>query len=346
MYCTREKTKKIKVGNIVIGRTNNIVIQSMTKTKTSDIHKTIKQINLLNKLGSKLVRVAILDNQDAKALVKIVKLSHCPIIADIHFNANFALQAIKAKVAKIRINPGNLKNLNEFKQIIIAAKKNNVAVRIGVNAGSLPKNIKTNSQIINLIKKFVDICEKNKFYNIILSFKSSDTNKTLEINKLLAQQFKYPLHIGATEAGDIKTSCVRSTLLISKLLNLKIGNTIRVSSSNDPYDEVIIAKTILQENGFKVNLTHLISCPTCGRTQINLFKLLSEIKPIIDFNPKNITVAIMGCLVNGINESKNANIGIYGLKNKYVVYLRHKKIGIFNYSETINKFKSIYTKYR
>ena len=345
MYFTRERTKKVKVGNIAIGGNNDIVIQSMTKTKTSDIKGTLKQIYLLNKLGCNLVRVAVLDNQDAKTLAKIVKLSHCPIIADIHFNADFALQAIKAKVAKIRINPGNLKNLHEFKQIIIAAKKNNVAIRIGVNTGSLPKNIKTNSQIVNLMKKYVVICEKNKFHNIILSFKSSNINKTLEINKLLAQKFKYPIHIGATEAGDIKTSCVRSTLLISKLLALKIGNTIRVSTTDNPCDEVVIAKTILQENGYKVNLTHLISCPTCGRNQIDLFKLLNEIKPIIDFNPKNITIAIMGCLVNGINESKNADIGIYGLKDKYVIYLRHKKIGTFNYSETIKKFKSIYKKY-
>lgn len=346
MYYTRDKTQKVKIGNIVIGGNNNIVVQSMTNTKTSDIDKTIKQINTLYKLGCKLVRVAVLDIQDAKALVKIVKLSKCPIIADIHFNANFALQAIKAKVAKIRINPGNLNNLKEFEQIIIAAKKNNVAIRIGINTGSLPKNIKTNTQIINLMKKYVNLCEKNEFYSIVLSIKSSDVNKTITLNKILAANFKYPIHIGATEAGEIKTSCVRSTLLISKLLSLKIGNTIRVSISGDPYDEPIIAKTILQENGYDVDLTRLISCPTCGRCQIDLMKLLNEIKLITDLKPKNITVAIMGCLVNGINEAKNTNIGIYGLKNKYVIYSNSKKIGIFNYNEVLKKFKSLYEKYK
>ena len=346
MYCTNNKTKKVKVGNITIGGNNNIVIQSMTNTKTSDITRTLKQIETLHKLGCQLVRVSVLDSDDIKALDKIVKQSKCPIIADIHFNANFALQAIKAKVAKIRINPGNLNNLNEFQKIIIAAKNNHVAIRIGINTGSLPTNIKTNSQIINLIRTYISCCEKNKFYNIVLSIKSSDVNKALTLNKLLAKNFKYPIHIGATEAGDLKTSCVRSTLLVSKLLALKIGNTIRISISGDPYDEPIVAKTILQENGYHVNLTHLISCPTCGRSQINLIRLLNEVKSIIDFNPKDITVAIMGCLVNGINESKNANIGIYGLKNKYVIYQDHKQIGIFNYNQTIEKFKTIYKNYK
>ena len=346
MHYLNNKTKKVKVGNITIGGNNDIVIQSMTNTKTSDITKTLKQIELLHKLGCQLVRVAVLDNNDAKALSKIVKQSKCPIVADIHFNAGFALQAIKAKVAKIRINPGNLNNLSEFQKIIIAAKNNCVAIRIGINTGSLPAKIKTDSQIINLIKTYIACCEKNKFYDIILSIKSTSVNKTLTLNKLLAKNFKYPIHIGVTEAGDLKTSCVRSTLLVSKLLALKIGNTVRVSISGDPYDEPIVAKTILRENGYHVNLTHLISCPTCGRCQVNLTKLLKEVKLIIDFDPKDITVAIMGCLVNGINESKNANIGIYGIKNKYIIYLDHKQIGIFNYDQTIKKFKTIYKNYK
>lgn len=346
MHYLNNKTKKVKVGNITIGGNNDIVIQSMTNTKTSDITKTLKQIELLHKLGCQLVRVAVLDNNDAKALSKIVKQSKCPIVADIHFNAGFALQAIKAKVAKIRINPGNLNNLSEFQKIIIAAKNNCVAIRIGINTGSLPANIKTDSQIINLIKTYIACCEKNKFYDIILSIKSTSVNKTLTLNKLLAKNFKYPIHIGVTEAGDLKTSCVRSTLLVSKLLALKIGNTIRISISGDPYDEPIVAKVILRENGYHVNLTHLISCPTCGRCQVNLTKLLNEVKLIIDFDPKDITVAIMGCLVNGINESKNANIGIYGIKNKYIIYLDHKQIGIFNYDQTIKKFKTIYKNYK
>ena len=342
MIYTRNKTKKVKVGNIVIGGNNNIVIQSMTNTKTSNIRQTVNQIKWLFQLGCQLVRVSVLDIQDAESLAKIVKLSPCPIVADIHFNVNFALKAISAKVAKIRINPGNLKDLQEFKKIILEANKNKVAIRIGINSGSLPENIKTNSQIINLIKKYISVCEKHKFSNIVLSVKSTSVQQTIELNKLLAKNFKYPLHIGVTEAGDLQTSCIRSTIVLTELLKLGIGNTIRISISGDPYDEPIVAKTILQENGFSANLTKLISCPTCGRMQVNSTKLLHVIKPYIDLKPKKITVAIMGCLVNGLNEAKNADIGIYGLKNKFVIYANHKKIGTFDFTHTLKTFKSIY----
>ena len=342
MFYTRDKTKKVKVGNIVIGGNNNVIVQSMTNTKTSNIKQTVNQIKQLFQLGCQLVRVSVLDKQDADSLTKIVKLSPCPIVADIHFNGNFALKAILANVAKIRINPGNLKNLKEFEKIIYEAKKNNVAIRIGINTGSLPENIKTNSQIVNLVKKYILICKKNKFSNIILSVKSTSVQQTIELNKLFAKHFNYPLHIGITEAGDLQTSCIRSTIVLTKLLKLGIGNTIRISISGDPYDEPIVAKTILQENGFNVDLTKLISCPTCGRMQANTTKLLKVIKPYIDLNPKKITVAIMGCLVNGLNEAKNADIGIYGLKNKFVIYANHKEIGIFDFNHTLKTFKSIY----
>ena len=159
---------------------------------------------------------------------------------------------------------------------------------------------------------------------------------------MLAKNFDYPLHIGVTEAGDLQTSCIRSTIVLTELFKLKIGNTIRISIAGDPYDEPIVAKTILQENGFNVNLTKLISCPTCGRIQANSIKLLKLIKPYIDLNPKKITVAIMGCLVNGLNEAKNADIGIYGLKDKFAIYANHKKIGIFNFNDTLKMFKTVY----
>lgn len=342
MLYTRDKTKKVKVGNIVIGNNNKVIIQSMTNTKTSNIKQTVDQIKKLFQLGCQLVRVSVLDKQDADSLAKIVKLSPCPIVADIHFNADFALKAILANIAKIRINPGNLKNLKEFERIVREANKNKVAIRIGINTGSLPENIRTNSQIVNLVKKHIYICEKNKFSNIILSVKSTSVQQTIELNKLFAKHFKYPLHIGVTEAGDLQTSCIRSTIVLTELLKLGIGNTIRISISGDPYDEPIVAKIILQENGFNVNLTKLISCPTCGRMQANSAKLQKIIKPYIDLKPKKITVAIMGCLVNGLNEAKNADIGIYGLKNKFVIYANHKEIGIFDFNHTLKTFKSIY----
>ena len=307
------------VGGIKIGLNNKIVIQSMANIKTSNFKSVINQINQLVSYGCELVRVSLLDDSDFIGLKEIIKQANCPIIADIQYNPEYAIKSIKCGVAGIRINPGNFLNIDKFVEIINQCKKYHVAMRIGINTGSLPNHIKTNMQIINYIKKYITICEKNKFTNIVLSIKSSNSSQTISLNKKLYSTFKYPIHIGVTEAGDLLTSTVRSSKVLSQLLSQKIGNTIRVSISGDPINEVKVAKLILQE------------------------KLLNKINDFIYQYPNNkISVAIMGCNVNGIKEVKNATIGIYGVNNKYVLCCKHKMIGMYNFDEVLKLFKKYY----
>lgn len=331
------------VGGIKIGLNNKIVIQSMANIKTSNFKSVINQINQLVSYGCELVRVSLLDDSDFIGLKEIIKQANCPIIADIQYNPEYAIKSIKCGVAGIRINPGNFLNIDKFVEIINQCKKYHVAMRIGINTGSLPNHIKTNMQIINYIKKYITICEKNKFTNIVLSIKSSNSSQTISLNKKLYSTFKYPIHIGVTEAGDLLTSTVRSSKVLSQLLSQKIGNTIRVSISGDPINEVKVANLILQENGYDVKLTKLISCPTCGRCTIDHNELLNKINDFIYQYPNNkISVAIMGCNVNGIKEVKNATIGIYGVNNKYVLCCKHKMIGMYNFDEVLKLFKKYY----
>lgn len=342
----RTQTKSIKIKDVVIGHSNQVIIQSMTNTKTSNINATIKQVNKLVSLGCKLVRVAIFDTNDLKGLKKIVNSVTCPIIADIHYNYQFAINAIINGAAAIRINPGNLQDLNQFLEIIKVAKECKTPIRIGLNTGSLPKDVKTNIQIINLMKKYVAFCEDNNFNLLVLSIKSTDVQKTIELNELLASTFSYPIHLGVTEAADLTISSIRSTIALSKLLQEGIGSTIRISISGEPYNEPIVAKILLDEIGIKQDITKIIACPTCGRCQYNFTQLYSKIKEFIDLNPNGkLTVAIMGCTVNGINEAKKADIGIFGVdKNHGILYVKNKMIGKFSINELIDKFKEEYLK--
>ncbi|WEK83204.1 MAG: flavodoxin-dependent (E)-4-hydroxy-3-methylbut-2-enyl-diphosphate synthase [Mycoplasma sp.] len=342
----RNLTKPVKVKNITIGHQNKIVIQSMTNTKTSDVVSTLNQINELVAYGCEIVRLAIVDQEDLVGLKELVKLAKVPLVADIHYDPSLAIGAIKANVAKIRINPGNFPNLKAFSEVIKLCKKYHTAMRIGMNTGSLPFGVNTNEQIIELIGQYIKICEQHNFNQIVLSIKDTDYQRTIELYELLAKNFAYPLHIGVTEAGDLYTSSVRSTLALSKLINEQIGDTIRISISGDPVQEVKLAKVLLQECGLDVNLTKFIGCPTCGRMGKRYFELLKIIKPFIDQNPKhNITVAVMGCTVNGVQESKKADLGIYCYQNDFVIYYQQKFIGKFNLETAIKTFKELYLKY-
>ena len=314
----RNNTKRVKVGKLYIGGANEVIIQSMTTTKTHDIEATVEQINRLAKAGCQLVRVACLDETDAKALKEIKQRITIPLVVDIHFDYRLALIAIEAGVDKIRINPGNIGNEEKVRQVVEAAKAKQVAIRIGVNAGSLEKNIlqkygkATPEGMVESAKFHVQILEELGFEDIIISLKASDTDLAIKAYELAAQTFSYPLHLGITEAGTVFSGTIKSSIGLGILLNQGIGNTMRVSLSADPVEEIKVAREILKNFGLIKNAPTLISCPTCGRIQYNLIPLAQRVEDYLTTIPHDIHVAVMGCAVNGPGEAKNADIGIAG----------------------------------
>lgn len=314
----RTNTRKVKVGNLYIGGENEVIIQSMTTTKTHDVAATVEQINQLAKAGCQLVRVACLDEADAYAVKDIKTQINIPLVVDIHFDYRLALIAIEGGVDKIRINPGNIGNVDRVRQIVEAAKEKNVAIRIGVNAGSLEKEIlqkygKATAQgMVESAKFHVDILEELGFEDIIISLKASDTDLAIEAYELAAKTFTYPLHLGITEAGTVFSGTIKSAIGLGILLNQGIGNTVRVSLSADPVEEIKVAREILKNFNLVKNMATLISCPTCGRLQYNLIPLAERVEKYLSTIPHEIRVAVMGCAVNGPGEAKNADIGIAG----------------------------------
>ena len=276
----RTNTKKIKVGNITIGGSNNLIIQSMTTTKTSDITNTIKQILELEKYGVEIIRVSILDEDDANSITKIKQSIHIPLIADIHFNSSLAIKAIESGADKIRINPGNFP-INDLIDVINKAKEYNIPIRIGVNSGSIdPKYAKLDSVIamVNSIDEYIKIFENNNFYNLVLSIKSTNINDLLNANRIISNRYSYPIHIGLTEAGDTISSIISSTYSLSQLINEGIGDTIRISINGDKIDEVIACKELLKLTGIRNNIPTLIACPNCGRCMHKTNKIDYNIK--------------------------------------------------------------------
>ncbi len=314
----REKTRSILVGNLVIGGNNNVIIQSMTNTKTKDIKATIEQINELEKLGCQLVRLAVFDKDDAYAIKEIKKSVKIPLVADIHFDYQLALLAIESGIDKIRINPGNIGSIEKVKIVVEACKEKHIPIRIGVNAGSLEKDIlekygkPTPEAMIESAKRHVAILESLDFYDICISLKASSSLLSIEAYKLASKEFNYPLHLGITESGTKFGGTIKSSVGLGILLYEGIGNTIRVSLSDNPTEEIGVAKAILKEMNLIQNVPTLISCPTCGRIQYDLIPIAKEIEEFLNTIHENITVAIMGCAVNGPGEAKNADIGIAG----------------------------------
>lgn len=311
-------TKEIQVGSIKIGGKHPIVIQSMTNTKTKDIQATIQQINELVHVGCQMVRLAVLNKDDALAIKDIKKAVSIPLVADIHFDYKLALLAIECGIDKIRINPGNIGSKDKVEAVVKACKEKNIPIRIGVNAGSLEKDIlqkygKPCAQaMIESAKKHVELLEEFDFYDICISLKSSSTLETIEAYRLANDTFNYPLHVGVTEAGTSLGGTVKSSLGIGTILYLGIGNTIRVSLSDNPVEEIKVAKTLLKELKLITNVPTLISCPTCGRLQYNLIEVAKEIETFLLTIHSDISVAVMGCAVNGPGEARNADIGIAG----------------------------------
>ncbi len=327
----RIDTKRVKVGNLFIGGENDVVIQSMTTTKTHDIEATVAQINALEHAGCQLVRVACLDEADAHAIKDIKARINVPLVADIHFDYRLALLAIEGGIDKIRINPGNIGNVDRVRQIVEAAKEKQVAIRIGVNAGSLEKEIlkkygkPTAEGMVESAKFHVEILEELGFDDIIISLKASDTDLAIEAYELAAKTFSYPLHLGITEAGTSFSGTIKSSIGLGILLNQGIGNTMRVSLSDEPTEEIKVAREILKNFGLIQNMATLISCPTCGRLQYNLIPLAKRVEAYLTTVPHDIRVAVMGCAVNGPGEAKNADIGIAGGRGEGLL-IKHGEI--------------------
>ncbi len=322
----RKKTKVISVGNVKIGGTYPVVVQSMTNTKTEDIEATVVQINQLEKVGCEIVRVAVPSEDAAKAIVKIKDKIKIPLIADIHFNYNLAIQAIENGADCIRINPGNIGSEKRVEKIVNCAKAHNVPVRIGVNGGSLQKDILkkyggvTSDALVESALQYIRLLEKFDFYNMKISIKVSDVPTTVEAYRKIAAISEYPLHVGVTEAGTVMSGSLKSAIGIGILLYEGIGDTIRVSLTGNPVDEVIVAYKILNYLNLRKRGVEIISCPTCGRTEINIVELAESIEKKLAHIESPLKVAVMGCVVNGPGEAREADIGIAGGKGVGLIF--------------------------
>ncbi len=315
----RENTRKIMVGNVQIGGQNKVVIQSMCNTKTKDIKSTVEQINKLENAGCEIIRVACLDLEDAKAIKEIKRQIHIPIVADIHFDYKIALQAIESGVDKVRINPGNIGSEERVKAVVDKCKQNNIPIRIGVNAGSLEKELlekyggkPTSKAMVESAKRHVDILEKLDFHDYAISLKASDLEICIESYIEASKNFKCPLHLGITEAGTEFSGTVKSSIGLGILLRQGIGDTLRVSLSDDPIKEIKVAKEILKDCNLYKKSPTIIACPTCGRTQIDLIPIAKQVEEFLQTIESDIKVAVMGCAVNGPGEAREADIGIAG----------------------------------
>ena len=314
----RTKTRKVMVGNVQIGGQNKVVIQSMCNTKTKDIQATVNQILDLEKAGCEIIRVACLDMEDARAIKEIKEKIHIPIVADIHFDYRIALEAIKSGVDKVRINPGNIGNKDRVKAVVDKCKEKHIPIRIGVNAGSLEKDLlakygkPTEKAMVESAKKHIDILEELDFHDYLLSLKASDLDLCIEAYEEAAKTFDCPLHLGITESGTEFSGTIKSSIGLGYMLRQGIGDTIRVSLSDDPVKEIKVAKEILKDCKLFHKSPTLVACPTCGRTQIDLIPMAKQVEEFLQTIESDITVAVMGCAVNGPGEARGADIGIAG----------------------------------
>lgn len=325
-YIERRKTRKVKIGNVTIGGDNPIAIQSMCNTKTSDVKATVAQILALEKVGCEIIRVAVPDMEAALAIKEIKKQIHIPLVADIHFDYKLALQAIESGVDKLRINPGNIGGEDRVKAVVMAAKEKHIPIRIGVNSGSLEKHILekygsvTPEGLVESAMGHVDILEKYDFHDIVISIKASNVPFTLECYRQLSQKVDYPLHLGITESGTKWSGTIKSSVGIGAILAMGIGDTIRVSLTGDTTDEVKVAKQILKSLELRKFGVEFVSCPTCGRTQIDLIGLAEKVEKACENINKDIKVAVMGCAVNGPGEAREADIGVAGGKGYGLIF--------------------------
>ena len=342
----RTDTRPIFVGGVQIGGQEKVVIQSMTNTKTKDVEATVNQILELEKAGCEIIRVACLDIEDAKAIKQIKENIHIPIVADIHFDYKIALQAIESGVDKVRINPGNIGSKDKVKQVVEACRERNIPIRIGVNSGSLEKDLlekyggkPTAKAMVESAKRHIDILEELDFYDIAISLKASNLDLCIQAYEEASKTFRYPLHLGITEAGTAFSGTIKSSIGLGVMLRQGFGDTIRVSLSDNPVEEIKVAKEILKDCGLYKKSPTLVSCPTCGRTQIDLIPIAKEIEEFLQTIETDITVAVMGCVVNGPGEAREADIGIAGGVEEGVLFKKGKIIKKIRQEDIVNVLK-------
>jgi len=324
----RKDTLPVKVGNLTIGGSDEVIIQSMCTTKTANVEATVAEIHRLEEAGCQLVRVTVNNEEAAAAIKEIKKRIHIPLVADIHFNYKLALMAIENGIDKVRINPGNIGRRDKVEAVVKACKERGIPIRIGVNAGSLEHHLlekygyPTAEAMVESALHHIAILEDLDFHDIIVSLKASNVPMAIEAYTLAAEKFRYPLHLGITEAGTLFSGTVKSAAGLGALLARGLGNTIRISLSADPVEEVKVARELLKAFGLISNAATLISCPTCGRLDIDLFKIANEVEEYISKIKAPIKVSVLGCAVNGPGEAREADIGIAGGRGEGLLF-RH-----------------------
>lgn len=342
----RRKSKEISIGNVKIGNNNPISVQSMCNTDTRDIEATTRQIKELADAGCELVRLAVLNKDAAEAIKELVKKSPVPLIADIHFDYRLAIQCINNGISALRLNPGNIGKRENVEKVVTLAKQQNIPIRIGVNAGSLEKDlldkdIPLHEKMVESAMKHIQILEDLDFDKIKVSLKSSDVLTTIEAYRLMAQKVEYPLHLGVTEAGTLKGGLIKSSVGLGTLLAEGIGDTIRVSLTENPVEEVFAGYEILKSLKLRQRGVNFVSCPTCGRTQIDLIGLAKKVEARFKNLDKNITIATMGCVVNGPGEARHADFGIAGGINEGYVFKKGEIVARVPESELLDKLEEV-----
>lgn len=327
----RHKTREVKIGNRIIGGNHPIAIQSMTNTKTEDVAATVAQIHQLTKAGCEIIRCAVPTMEAAKALGEIKKQITIPLVADIHFDYCLAIAAMENGADKIRINPGNIGSADRVKAVVDEAKSRNIPIRVGVNSGSLEKDLVekyhgvTAEGIVESALDKVKMIEDMGYDNLVISIKSSDVMMCVKAHELIASKTEHPLHVGITEAGTLISGNIKSSIGLGLILSKGIGDTIRVSLTGDPIEEIKSAKLILRTLGLRKGGIEVVSCPTCGRTQINLIQLANQVETMVAEFPLDIKVAVMGCVVNGPGEAKEADLGVAGGIGEGLI-IKHGKV--------------------
>ena len=343
MRIYRRTTKRIHVGDIPIGDGAPIVVQSMTNTDTRDVNATVRQIKILEATGCEIVRVGVPDIEAAKVLGNIRSRIEIPLIADIHFDHKLALEAVRQGVEGLRLNPGNIGNRQKVREVVMAARERNVPIRIGVNAGSVEKKLleafggPTPQAMVESALKHVGILEKEGYHEIKISLKASDVIRTVDAYRALTKRSEYPFHIGITEAGTLLPGAIKSAIGIGLLLAEGIGDTIRVSLTAPPEREVLAAYTILRALGIREYGVEIISCPTCARTDIDIISMASQVEKALASIPTPLKVAVMGCIVNGPGEAKEADIGIAGGKGKGILFKKGVKVAVYEEKDLVKE---------
>lgn len=340
MKIKRRKTKLIKIGSVLIGGNNPIRIQSMTKTATSNVEETLRQIDQLKDAGCEIVRLAVKNRLDALALGRIKPRAKLPIVADIHFNWEFAMLAIENGVDKIRLNPGNIYKKSEIKEIALAARLAHIPIRVGVNSGSLGHKPQAKNMVRSALG-YIKILEGFKFNNIVVSLKGSNILDTIEAYRLFSKRSDYPLHLGVTATGAPFSGAIKSAVALGALLLEGIGDTLRVSLTDDPREEVKAAKSILEAIGARNFGPQVISCPTCGRCEVNLVNLVSDLEKKLstsDFKlmSRPVSVAVMGCVVNGPGEAKEADLGIAFGRDSGLLFKNGRPLKKVSFGDSLN----------